>query len=124
MRMLHGSDATCCTTRFTSAPGIDATNCAAPARGPEAVLIQATPFALVTVREAPAPATVSSNFTGVGVSTRFWLLSKTKATPVTMSGFATGTRDGRAMKLTFFAGPATTLTCLVSPLLTTVYLPT
>src|SRR3954470_17304163 len=100
--MRQGSDATCCTTRRTDASPMLATNCAAPSWGPDAVRTQATPLLLVTVRtRLGLPATDKLKFTGVGVSTMFWFLSNTKATPMTTSGFDTGTRDGLAMRLIF-----------------------
>ena len=72
MRRLHGSAATCCTTRRTSVPLTDVTNCAAPAFGADELLVQATPSRLVTLLEVPAPPTERLKFTGVGSRIRFW----------------------------------------------------
>src|ERR1043166_1806272 len=77
----HGSAATCCTTRFTSASPTEATNCAAPAFEAELLLVQATPSRLVTFFDDPVPPTERLKFTGVGSITMLSYLSKTKVTP-------------------------------------------
>src|SRR5579864_524577 len=63
---LHGSEATCCTTRRTLMFPTDATNWAAPSLGPEEASIQATPCWLVTFWLTPVPLTDRLKFTGVG----------------------------------------------------------
>src|SRR6266481_5142476 len=99
MVKLQGSDATCSTTRRTELLPTDATNCAAPALLADDVRIQAMPSTLGTVLDTDAPPTERLKFTGVGCSIRLWKSSKTKAMPVMASGRATGTREGRARKL-------------------------
>src|SRR5260370_38288132 len=96
---LHGSEATCWTTRRTDVPPTDATNCAAPALPADEVRIHARPWLLAMLRETPEPLTDKLKFTGTGCRTRLRNLSKTKAMPLMASGRATGTRDGRARKL-------------------------
>src|SRR5262245_55023693 len=120
----HGSAATCCTTRLMETLFVDATNCAAPAFVAELLLVQATPERLVTVFAMEVPPTESLKFTGAGSSTRFWYLSKTKATPLITFCLATGTRDGRAKKLSFSGGPALTQkTCDVPPVVAAIQRP-
>src|SRR5205823_9559374 len=108
MRRLQGLDATCCTTRRTGLLPTEATNWAAPSFGPEAALIQAKPLRVVMVCFAPAPFTDRLKFTGVGWMTRLRYLSKTKTMPLIALRSATGTREGRARKLRFSAGPGFT----------------
>src|SRR5215467_8312137 len=85
---LHGSAATCCTTRRCETFPTDATNCVAPSLCPEEASIHAAPLRLVTVCVAPEPGsparavfdfardgvdgpfTDKLKFTGVGWSTR------------------------------------------------------
>src|SRR5437879_481856 len=70
MRKLQGSDATCCTTRRAETSPTEAVNWAAPSCLPEAALIHATPFLVVTGREVAAlPFTPSWKFTGVAAVT-------------------------------------------------------
>src|SRR5262249_14414944 len=112
----HGSAATCCTTRFTSVPPVDATNCAAPALAAELLLIHATPALLVTVFFDSVAPTDKLKFTDAGSTTKLLYLSKTKATPLITFGRDTGTRDGGARKLRFSALPGfTQKTCDCSP---------
>src|SRR6266404_2036108 len=92
MRKLQGSDATCCTTRRAETSPTEAVNWAAPSCLPEAALIHATPFLLVTGREMLFfPLTPSWKLTGVGVVIRLSLRSSTNTTPLITSGYATGT---------------------------------
>src|SRR6476661_7221358 len=122
----HGSAATCWTTRVTEVSPAEATNCAAPAFGADALLIHATPCLLVTLRVDPAPPTDRLKFTGVGSRIRFWYWSKTKVTPLITFGRATGTREGRARKLSFPGLPGftqNTWDCLESPRTTAIHRP-
>ena len=114
---LQASPATCCTTRRTetSVAGRLATNWAAPCERPEAICIQAMPSLAGTVREAGADfSTASEKFTGTDSIIRFLYPSKTKATPLIASGFAVGTREGRARKFRAAGFPGVTKKTLVS----------
>src|SRR5512133_1111835 len=97
IRRLQGSDATCCTTRRTLTSPVDATNCAGPSFLPESIRTQAMPsFEVVARVRGVVLGTASSNFTGVGATTKLLYLSSTTAVPLMTCGRDAGTREGCA----------------------------
>src|SRR6266536_3207457 len=107
MRNLHGSEATCCTTRRADTSLIEATTCNAPADLPEFVWNHAMPACVGTLCDTGGtPFALNWKSTVAGASTRLRNSSKGSATPLTASFWPTGARDGctRKVRLTGFDG--------------------